>query len=276
MLRIPFVGALAAVAVVVALTPIPPADAVTNADLRSAWVPGLCGHSDGYLVDGELPDDGDTTDGRVWLARSTTGALSTGKARWGVAVLSCTAGGVGTSDTIAFYRPDGSFAAAKSLYPITRGGRETATKVAIKKRRAVVRVEGIGRPDEPACCATESAQVVLRWNPIRGRIVVAQKSLYTETPTVHKFLSAVNHNQAAKARRYGTRALVHDYLYLRNLADYRFRLKRCFGALDEAYSDHGDRQCDIRVVGPDYSYDDSLWVNRVTWKRWRAEVPSHD
>lgn len=133
--RLPFAGALALVGVVAALTLNSPANAATNLDLRRAWVPSLCGHAAGHLVNGELPQDENSTNGRVWLARSAKGRLSDGAGKWGVAVLSCTAGGVGTSDTIAFYRPNGSFAAARSLYPITHGGRESATAVGIGRSR---------------------------------------------------------------------------------------------------------------------------------------------
>lgn len=136
-----------------------------------------------------------------------------------------------------------------------------------------MRVEGIGRNDEPACCATKSARIVLRWNAGRGRIAVVNKKFFTEKPTVHKFLAAINHGYAAIAKKYADRSLVLDYLYLRNHADARFRLKRCFGPLDGAYIDHGDRQCDVTVEVPGYSYVDSIWVNKVTWKRWRAVAP---
>jgi len=89
--------------------------AVKAADLLNAPIPAMCGHPAGNLVDGKR-DAPNPQDGGDWL--STTTASTTGQNTApiftdltgdgngdAVAILQCTAGGVGWPDILAFYGP---------------------------------------------------------------------------------------------------------------------------------------------------------------------------
>lgn len=254
-----------------------PAAAVTAEDLEGAWVPALCGHPAGYLVDGALPEDDDPLNGGVWLGRTATGPLAEDGADWGVAQLFCNAGGVGWSDTVAFYEPDGTLHRAFDLYDITHGGREIAARLTIADGQATVRVVGIAQDGDPACCGTRSAVLTFAWSAEQQQVALTGKRTYTERATAAKLVKALNHKRKKKVRALASPSMTRDLLRMRRYADSHVRLLTCFGSLDERFPfDYGvARGCEVRISNRYGSYTYVLGMDQRGWRTWKVTEGSY-
>ena len=254
-----------------------PASAVTKAELEDAWVPAMCGHPAGYLVDGELPEDDDPLNGGVWLGRSVTGPLGPDAQTWGVAQLQCNAGGVGWPDTVAFYAPDGSLHRAFDLYDITHGGREFVSLLSLDHRAVSVRVVGIEQDGDPSCCGTKSAVLTFRWGREQERVVLDGTRYYSERPVAVRLVKALNHRHFGVVRKLATRSMAADLKSMRKWANSRFRLQGCVGSLDERFPFDYDveRACRVRVSNHYGSYPYTLGMDQRGWRTWKVSAGSY-
>jgi hypothetical protein len=254
-----------------------PATAVTKAELEDAWVPAMCGHPAGYLVDGELPEDDDPLNGGVWLGRTVTGQLGPDGGSWGIAQLQCNAGGVSWPDTVAFYAPNGSLHRSFYLYDITHGGREGVGLLSLHGRTASVRVVGIEQAGDPSCCGTKSAMVTFGWSKKEERVVVTGKRYYSERPVAVRLVKALNRKHFGTVRKLATRTMAADLKSMRTWANSRFRLQGCFGLLDERFpfGYDVDRACRVRVSNHYGSYRYTLGMDQRGWRTWRVSEGSY-
>lgn len=242
-----------------------PAEAVTKKRLMNSWVPSMCEHPAGRLVDGKLPEDDDPNNGSVEVSRTAVGPLAQGKGKWGAVAIRCNAGGVAWPDHLLFYRPNGKFVRGVDLFAVTKGGREFVTKLAISKRRVRVRVEGINQGDEAACCGTASASLTFRVKPGTKKVVMAKKKVHTERRTAKAFTRAMNQGKLGKARRLTNASIVKELAVYGNQKGH-LGFRDCREAWNMV-----DRTCTITFGGKKARNPiGDLSFTRVSWKTWRG------
>jgi hypothetical protein len=255
---------------------VPPASAarLTPGSLASAPVPSLCGFPAGHLVDGALPA-ARASGGAVELVenKSTFGRLRADGRRYGVAVITCSASGVGGTQALVVYSPKREIVSALYLGDVTRGIREGVRKMWIKKRVLHVQVVGINAGDDVLCCGSRSAKLTLRLGAERDRLRVTSKRIFDERATVRRLLRAVERNQRKRALSVATRPVVRELRAVRDRGRSRYRLEDCFGRTAEyGWQIEGKetRSCMVSVTTSTYPFPYQLWLTPRGWKSWRT------
>jgi hypothetical protein len=227
--------AIAALGAVAALIGAGPAAAKTPLD--DAPVPSLCGHPAGQLVSGALPGI-PANHGFVELAAlHRPGMIATGKLRERgdrAAVLACSQGGVGWPDNVVIYSPEKTILGAIDLNDVTRGGREFAKRISIRRRVVHIHVVGIEQDGDAACCGSASAHVRLKWDRKSERIRVAGKTVYTERKTIKRLVRAVNQGRRRAVRKLAAKPVSRVLLGTHDNGA-RFNFVQCYGMLDDEY-----------------------------------------
>lgn len=249
------------------------AEAVTKNDLKNAWVPSMCNHPAGHLVGGALPEDGDPSNGGVWLVKTALGPLAKGPKIWGVSVLSCTAGGVSWPDNVVVYKPNGKFVKRINLSKIFGTGREGVTQVKVVKRTVWVRVGGINQGDEAACCGTATAQLTFKWKAGKKRLVLKRKKVYTERQAAKKLVKLVRKGKLKKARKHGSRKIVQLLASYRKERG-RLIFDRCYGEFDNEFQwgpGGFSRICTVEFKqGKRRFIVAAMGMKQKNWRKWKA------
>ena len=253
---------------------------VTSEALLSAWVPSLCEHPAGYLVNGELPGI-EPHSGGVWLAEEKLIALgevtpdSPGDA---AAVVRCNQGGVGWPDNVIVYDPALEVVGTFRLMNITKGGRESVEKIDIRDGQVHVRVTNIAGTDDPACCASKEAALTMAWSDDQDAVTLVRKKVFSERRTAVRFRSLVAHGKTERARRFGSLAAVR--VLRRTERHGRTSLQSCHGTLSgywPTWADADTLRDASRVCLLDVKWDDGpyaslygLLLEHHGWRDWKV------
>jgi hypothetical protein len=231
--------------------------------LDDAPVPSLCELPAGTLVDGQLPGIPEI-DGGVWLSQLfRPGMIKRGKIRSAgdyAAVVSCYRGGVGWPDNIVIYDSGKQILGTVRLMNVTKGGRESVSRLRISKRTVIADVNNIAQRDDAACCGSKTAQVKVSWDAKRDRISVS-KRMFTERKPMQRLVRAANRGRRRAARKLASADVVKRFFDARRDGA-RFSMGACEGALSDEWwvdylSQRGEsfmRACFVSVTFPDAEF----------------------
>lgn len=226
-------------------TPAPAQAATLKERLKSAWVPSMCGHPAGRLVNGKLPNIAPNRGG-VFLdfKLSKTGKLIKKRPAGAVAVFHCSQGGIGWPDHVVYYN-----AKLKVIGHLNTGsigdwpGRQTVARVSIKKRAVTVRVAAVPLPKDNELWGSSAATLTYRYSPSKKKMVKKKSVVFKEVPTAKTVMSLVKKGKTKEARKYATKRVVSQLTWAYKASENKkgkksIKLKGCHGV----YSDHFDSQ----------------------------------
>lgn len=253
----------------------PRARDLTNAKLRNARVPSLCGHPAGRLRNGTLPGIAPGR-GEVTYVKAAFGEIDARAGRDAAAVVRCNKGGVGWPDQVVVYTADaqgrpvvrGRFDSAS----VVRFGRETVRNITLTGRTARVNIHA-GESYECMACGTVSAWADLRL--VRGKVAVRLAGRYGAREALAAFLAAASRGDRAAALRLSERSEHYEHP-----ADVAIREAREGGALtparvygpaplaacDQSFSTGGTRDCRASNAAHDFA----LVLRNRGWRDWRV------
>ncbi|MEZ2188557.1 hypothetical protein [Corynebacterium sp. CCM 9204] len=150
----------------------PEALPVTADQLMNAWIPSVCRHEAGHLVDGVLPVE-DERKGSANIAGVGGGkrpAIVIGDVTGdgvddGVADIVCNAGGVGWPSTLVFYTNGSEYLGSVHRSDIVDNpGRGPVDELTIEDGWISFSWYGPKTPSEPACCPTQYLKARLMYD----------------------------------------------------------------------------------------------------------------
>lgn len=289
-----FVAFLVAVTLLLGTSPAPAQAATLKERLKSAWVPSLCGHPAGYLVNGKLPGVAPNMGGVFLDSKlSKTGKLIKKKPAGAAAVLHCNQGGIGWPDHVIYY--DSNLKVIGHLDTGTLGetpGRQVVASVSIKKRTATVRVAAVPLQDDNELWGSSKATLTYRYSGSKKKMVKKKSTVYKEVATAKKVISLIKKGKKKEAQKYAAKSVIADLTKAYNASKdgkgkKSIDLEGCYGIYNENFfSDQfnlpyglGYRSCVF--TSPVYDGDSiegmtvvhaGFRMNHKYWGRWYADA----
>ena len=274
-------------------TPAPAQAATLKERLKSAWVPSMCGHPAGRLVNGKLPNI-EPNMGGVFLDSklSKTGKLIKKKPAGAAAVFHCSQGGIGWPDHVVYYNSKLQVIGHLDTGSIgDRPGRQTVAGVSIKKRTVKVRVAAVPLPKDNELWGSSAATLTYRYSPSKKKVVKKKSVVFKEVATAKKVMSLVKKGKTKAARKYATKRVISELRWAYNASKNKkgkksIKLNGCYGI----YSDHFDSIESDTPYGLGYRscvfeapvYDEGYYAGETVvyagfrmshkyWGRWYAD-----
>jgi hypothetical protein len=246
-------------------------------DYESAAVPSVCGFPAGRLEDGVMtvPASPDHDEGFVRLrpARRDSGSFTGSDEVFYAATLESGENHY-CNDTIVAWRADGSIAGTVLLgdeFP----GSEHVQVHALEFTGGALRAEVTDVAQTESDWISPTASGVLTLGLESGTVTAASRRVITERPTVRKFIKAIKHRQAGRARQFATAAVTRQALRLTRNTPRRYfmPLDLCVSRADDSWPGWVDtpyqRMCYLTISDGEHGSAYGLFVSRVSWNTFR-------